>query len=204
MVAERRQELVEQVAVGGVDLDHAEAGVDRSVPPLRRTLPAAAGCRRRRAPWASDNRRRRPRRWARAEPSRRHSRAPCRGRTRGGACWPCGRRAPAGCRRSTPCWSMKWVMRASGSKWRSLQTPRSCGDMRPSGVTAAASVKTRPAPPMARLARCTKCQSLAMPSREEYWHIGETPMRLRKVISRRRNSSNRCDMAEILRSILHR
>ena len=27
MVAERRQELVEQVAVGGVDLDHAEAGV---------------------------------------------------------------------------------------------------------------------------------------------------------------------------------
>src|SRR5688572_715097 len=95
-----------------------------------------------------------------------------------------------------PCWSMKCVARASGSKCRSLQTPRSCGEMRPSGVTAAASVKTRPAPPMARLARCTKCQSFAMPSREEYWHIGETPMRLWKVMSRRRSSSNRWGMGQ--------
>ena len=27
------------------------------------------------------------------------------------------------------------------------------------------------------LARCAKCQSLAFPSRAEYWHIGETTIR---------------------------
>src|SRR6185369_15904340 len=68
--------------------------------------------------------------------------------------------------------------------------------MRPSGVTAAASVKTSPAPPTARVARWTKCHSFAKPSREEYWHMGETPMRLRTVMSRRRNSSNKCGMIQ--------
>src|SRR6187402_3356598 len=56
--------------------------------------------------------------------------------------------------------------------------------MRPSAVTAAASVRTAPAPPTARLPRWTMCQSLANPSRLEYSHIGETTMRLRSVTSR--------------------
>src|SRR4051812_37195125 len=43
---------------------------------------------------------------------------------------------------------------------------------------------TNAAPPAARLPRCTKCQSFANPSSEEYWHIGETAIRLRKVIWR--------------------
>ena len=46
----------------------------------------------------------------------------------------------------------------------SFQIPRSSGLMRPSGVTPVASVNTRPAPPTARLPRCTRCQSLAKPS----------------------------------------
>jgi hypothetical protein len=45
---------------------------------------------------------------------------------------------------------MKRAMRSSGSKCFSLQTPRSCGEIRPSGVTAAASVKMSAAPPTAR------------------------------------------------------
>src|SRR5580658_5893409 len=54
--------------------------------------------------------------------------------------------------------------------------PRSCGLMRPSADTAQASVKTREAPPTARLPRWTRCQSLAKPSVLEYWHMGETTM----------------------------
>src|ERR1700691_3826768 len=69
--------------------------------------------------------------------------------------------------------------------------PRSCGLMRPSGETAQASVKTREAPPTARLPRWTRCQSFAKPSELEYWHIGETTMRLRSRTSRICNSSNR-------------
>ena len=58
-------------------------------------------------------------------------------------------------------------------------------------VTAVASQITNPAPPTAREPRWTKCQSFAMPSSEEYMHIGETPMRLRRVTSLSRNSLNR-------------
>jgi hypothetical protein len=39
----------------------------------------------------------------------------------------------------------------------------------------------RPAPPMARLPRCTRCHSLAKPSMEEYSHMGETVIRLGRV-----------------------
>src|ERR1700722_3269364 len=56
--------------------------------------------------------------------------------------------------------------------------------MRASGNTAVASVKTSAAPPTARLPRCTRCQSVAKPSVLEYWHIGETMMRLRSRTSR--------------------
>jgi len=37
------------------------------------------------------------------------------------------------------------------------------------------------APPMARLPRCTRCQSLAKPSIEEYSHMGETAILLGRV-----------------------
>ena len=35
-----------------------------------------------------------------------------------------------------------------------------------------------PAPDMASVIQCWRCQSVAEPSSAEYWHIGETAMRL--------------------------
>ena len=55
------------------------------------------------------------------------------------------------------------------------------GEIRPSRVTAVASTITRATPPAARLPRCTRCQSLAIPSSATYWHMGDITMRLRKV-----------------------
>ena len=63
--------------------------------------------------------------------------------------------------------------------------PASYGLMRPSGVTAVASLSTRPAPPRARPPRWARCQSPTRPSTEEYWHMGATQARLRIVVPRR-------------------
>src|SRR5215213_6066311 len=62
--------------------------------------------------------------------------------------------------------------------------PRSAGLIRPSAVTAVASVSTSPAPPTARLPRWTMCQSVTNPFGLEYSHIGDSTIRLRKVTSR--------------------
>ena len=63
--------------------------------------------------------------------------------------------------------------------------------MRPSAFTAVASVITMPAPPTARDPRWTRCQSVGTPSTvAEYWHIGETKMRLRNSMSRSVIASN--------------
>ena len=57
---------------------------------------------------------------------------------------------------------------------------------------------TRPAPPTAREPRWTRCQSVARPSSQEYWHMGDTMIRLRSVTARNENgvksieSSGRC------------
>src|SRR4051812_6829726 len=72
--------------------------------------------------------------------------------------------------------------------------PRSRGLMRPSAVTAVASVSTAPAPPTARLPRCTRCQSVANPFGLEYSHIGDTAMRLRSVTPRIGSGENSAAM----------
>src|SRR5687768_49355 len=41
-----------------------------------------------------------------------------------------------------------------------------------------------PAPPIANLPRCTRCQSVGPPSADEYWHMGDTTTRLRAVSAR--------------------
>src|SRR2546422_7331670 len=74
--------------------------------------------------------------------------------------------------------------------------------MRASGSTAVASTITRAAPPTARLPRWTKCQSFAWPSTQEYWHIGETTTRLRRVTSRSWNVSNKPGMVYSSRKAL--
>src|SRR5262245_50330577 len=50
--------------------------------------------------------------------------------------------------------------------------------MRPCRSTCVASTTTMPAPELASIARCPRCQSVAEPSSELYWHIGATWMRL--------------------------
>src|SRR3954468_15139895 len=54
--------------------------------------------------------------------------------------------------------------------------------MRPSGVTPVASTTNKPAPEHANWPRCIRCQSVMQPSRAEYWHMGETTMRLGRVM----------------------
>jgi hypothetical protein len=62
--------------------------------------------------------------------------------------------------------------------------------MRPSRLTSVISATIRAAPPAARLPRCTRCQSFGVPSSAEYWHIGDTTMRLDSTRSRSRNGVN--------------
>src|SRR5690606_12336917 len=74
------------------------------------------------------------------------------------------------------------VICASFSICSSFHIPRSSGDIRPSGETAVASAITIDAPPTARPPKCTRCQSVANPSIDEYWHMGDTTMRFFNVI----------------------
>src|SRR5512145_2078344 len=53
--------------------------------------------------------------------------------------------------------------------------------MRPSRVTPVFSITNSPAPEQAKVPTCTVCQSVIEPSSAEYWHIGETTMRLGSV-----------------------
>ncbi len=77
------------------------------------------------------------------------------------------------------------------STWASFHKPVSCGEMRPCADTAVASAITAPAPPTARLPRCTMCHSFGTPSVAEYSHIGDTTRRLRSARLRWVNGSNR-------------
>src|SRR5205814_10494164 len=72
-----------------------------------------------------------------------------------------------------------------------LYMPVHPGEIRPSRETSVISVKTRPAPPMARAPRWTRCQSLGVPSTAQYWHIGDTTTRFTSSRSRNRNGGNR-------------
>ncbi len=95
---------------------------------------------------------------------------------------------------TAPCALMKSVIRFHAATCAADQMPVSHGVMRPSGVTLAASVSTSPAPPTARLPRCTRCQSSGTPSSAEYWHMGETKTRLGIVTERSRTGLKRRDM----------
>ena len=193
-IRERREELVQQVAVRGVQLEQAEAGGERA--PRGRanasTTSADLGARQlaRHLPAVVEGQ------GARARPpaSRLARRAPAGRRARARRWTPCARRARSGCRaprrarRGTPRSARK------ASTWRSDQMPESSGLMRPSGTTALASTITAPAPPIARAPRCTRCHSVGTPSCDEYWHIGETQARLRNPTSRRLMGVCRSDM----------
>src|SRR6478609_5603009 len=85
----------------------------------------------------------------------------------------------------------KSTTRRHAAACSSFQIPTSSGLIRPSGETAAASVMMRPARPMANEPRRTRCQSLGMPSTDEYWHMGATHSRWGMVSPFRVMGSNR-------------
>jgi hypothetical protein len=79
------------------------------------------------------------------------------------------------------CSWMKSVTRRQAPTCSGAYIPAQCRLMRPSGSTSVISVMTRPAPPTARLPRCTRWKSFTVPSFAEYMHIGDTTIRLGMV-----------------------
>src|SRR6266581_5903111 len=69
--------------------------------------------------------------------------------------------------------------------------PAHFGEMRPRGLTLVISHMTSPAQPSEKLPRCIRCQSLAEPLSELYWHIGDTTTRLGRVRPRSVMGENR-------------
>src|SRR5262249_28349849 len=65
------------------------------------------------------------------------------------------------------------------------------GEMRPCALTLVISQITSPAQPSDMLPRCIRCQSLAEPLLELYWHIGETTIRFGRVKPRMVIGENR-------------
>src|SRR3974390_3274928 len=110
-----------------------------------------------------------------------------------GGIWGPLRPACAGCTPSlaTPYCLQKSCTRLSAASFSSDHMPAHFGEMRPCGLTSVISVITSPAPPSDMLPRCIKCQSLAEPLLELYWHIGDTAMRLGRASPRRMIGENR-------------
>jgi hypothetical protein len=62
--------------------------------------------------------------------------------------------------------------------------------MRPGADTAVASIVNRPALDCNICPQCTVCQSVAQPLTAEYWHIGDTTMRLARTSLRKLKGEN--------------
>src|SRR5437762_4652587 len=84
----------------------------------------------------------------------------------------------------------KSTMRLKASRCVSFHRPVSPGEMRASGDGQVISTYSSPAPPIARLPRCTKCQSPGTPSTAEYWSIGDTTTLFSTTRSRSLNGVN--------------
>ena len=77
-------------------------------------------------------------------------------------------------------------MRFHATACSSFHNPAQPGVMRPSADTQVISPNTSPAPPSARLPRCTRWKSPGIPSTAEYMAIGDTTMRLGSLMPRSR------------------
>src|SRR5450830_1107261 len=82
---------------------------------------------------------------------------------------------------ATPYWRQKSCTRLSAASFSSEYMPAHFGEMRPWRLTLVISHITSPAQPSDILPRCIRCQSLAEPSLELYWHIGDTTTRFGSV-----------------------
>src|ERR1700722_2990470 len=78
----------------------------------------------------------------------------------------------------------------SAASVASLYRPRQPGVMRPIASTWVASMQNIEAPDSASELMWVKCQSLASPLTDEYWHIGDTTMRFDSVRSRNLRGEN--------------
>src|SRR5215510_8970236 len=92
---------------------------------------------------------------------------------------------------ATPYWRQKSCTRLSAFSLSSDHMPAHFGEMRPCGLTLVISHITSPAQPSDILPRCIRCQSLAEPLSELYWHIGETTTRFGRVRPRMVIGENR-------------
>src|SRR6202142_237666 len=92
---------------------------------------------------------------------------------------------------ATPYCRQKSCTRLSAFSLSSDHMPAHFGDIRPCGLTSVISVITSPAQPSEKLPRCIRCQSLAEPLSELYWHIGDTTTRLGSVSPRSVIGENR-------------
>lgn len=86
--------------------------------------------------------------------------------------------------RVSPCPCTKSVTRFQAAACSSFQSPGHPGVMRASGATAVISVSSRPAPPSARLPRCTRWKAPGTPSWLEYSSVGDTTTRFFRVMPR--------------------
>src|SRR6267378_4366433 len=92
---------------------------------------------------------------------------------------------------ATPYFLQKSMTRFIAASFSSEYIPAHFSEMRPSALTCVDSVITSAPAPSENWPRCIRCQSLAVPLSELYWHIGETTMRffrvkLRSVIGAKR------------------
>src|SRR5215475_11642395 len=85
---------------------------------------------------------------------------------------------------ATPYCRQKSCTRLSAFSLSSDHMPAHRGEMRPCGLTSVISVITKPAQPSDILPRCIRCQSLAEPLSELYWHMGDTTTRFANVSPR--------------------
>src|SRR6202142_199797 len=92
---------------------------------------------------------------------------------------------------ATPYCRQKSCTRLSAASFSSEYMPAHFGEMRPCGLTLVISHITSPAAPSDILPSHIRCQSLAEPLLELYWHIGETTTRFGSVRPRRVIGENR-------------
>src|SRR6185312_1299939 len=92
---------------------------------------------------------------------------------------------------ATPYWRQKSYTRLRAVSLSSDHMPAHFGEMRPCGLTFVISHITRPAAPSDILPRCIRCQSLAEPLLELYWHMGETTTLFGRVRPRMVMGENR-------------
>jgi len=113
----------------------------------------------------------------------------------GERCLPYGRRGPVECRQRSP---LRDEVDNTCQRFDMIVAPNSQVLWADAALRRYSSSfgQHQSGPPDARLPRWTRCQSLAEPSTLEYWHMGDTAIRLGIVMLRRVSCSNRWDMID--------